>query len=1093
MPISKNNLRQICRAYLEILRDTREEPQATVELSHRTALDNFLKQTALVLERPVTILGEPKKIEVGQPDFIVTHEHVPIGYVEAEGINANLDNLKGHAKSQNKGFRENLDNFLLTNHLDFQLYVGGEKVDSVSLVCPSKKGSIKISNNNIEALRNLFDRFYRADPLPINNAHDLALYLARRTRQMRNEVYSVLKVNDDIKGDIHDWFHAFEKTIIHDITEEQFSDMYAQTLTYGLFAARCAAPNKPKFSREEADKILPKTNPFLRKFFHYISYDLDTRVSWIVDEIAGLLNQIDIKIILSGFAQSGAEKDPVVHFYETFLESYDPKTRELLGVYYTPEPVVSYIVRSLDYLLRNSFNMKLGLADDKALILDPATGTATFLANVVQCIYSTICAAYGEGAWPDYTEKRLLHRIFGFELLVAPYIIAHLKIGFVFEKLKADLPSDQRFGIYLTNTLDEAITEIESIPGFREITEEANEAVRIKREKPILVILGNPPYSGNSANKSVRLFNPPKTITQRVTRHRKGKVIKSEIKRKISKEKTFIGKLIDDYKLVNGELLHEKNPKMLQDDYVKFIRFAQWRVDETGEGLIGFITNHSYLDNPTFRGMRWHLINSFNEIYVLDLHGNKKKKERAPDGSEDHNVFDITQGVAIVFFLKEINNSKPAIVYHADLYGHRAIYKDDNDNAELIGGKYRWLNDHDIETTKWAKLDPIKPYYFFVPQNTRYLFEYENGIKYDDIFNVLSNGFKTHRDHFTIAHNREELEERVSSIIDNTDDIEIFKKKYNLKDHGSWKLENARQELETLSDRYEPLERCLYRPFDIRWIYYHTSIVDRPRYEKMRHMLHPNLGISVGRQGQAVGQELWNLVFCGNLIADTNLFYRGGIQYAPLFIYSEEDEFNFEDQSLPNFSREFLNKLAKRLNLPQDSSNSLPDGITAYEIFYYIYSILHSLEFRKRYAEFLKRDYPRIPLTSNLDIFQNLAELGEELVALHLLDSNAAQVLQVPRNPFSVKGNNIVENISYDHSNERIYINKTQYFDTVSKEVWNFKIGGYQVCKKWLKDRKVYQLTINEIIHYQRILLSVEESRRIMVAIDEAIPCWPLP
>jgi len=451
--------------------------------------------------------------------------------------------------------------------------------------------------------------------------------------------------------------------------------MFAQTLAYGLFAARIHSLGSDKpLSREMAAYSLPQTNPFLRKLFSEIAgVDMPDTFGWAADDIVLLLNHADWGEILKDFGKGQAKHDPVVHFYETFLTAYDPKTRELRGVYYTPEPVVSYIVRSIDHLLQTHFEKPKGLADEKTLILDPAVGTATFLFSVVQQIF----ARFGKqkGAWDGYVAAHLLDRVFGFELLMAPYAVAHLKLGMELQETGYKFESGQRLGIYLTNTLEEAAKKSERI--FAQwIADEADEAAEIKRTRPILVVLGNPPYSGHSANRSYYKRELQKGETYFVerggsARSKRHWVLRAAKKRTTIREKTFIGKLLSDYYYVDDMPLGERNPKWLQDDYVKFIRFAQWRIEQTGHGILGFVTNHSYLDNPTFRGMRESLMQGFTEIHVYDLHGNTKKPEVSPDGSKDENVFDIQQGVSIILAVKQPHQKSLANVYHADLWGLR--------------------------------------------------------------------------------------------------------------------------------------------------------------------------------------------------------------------------------------------------------------------------------------------------------------------------------------------------------------------------------------------------------------------------------------
>ena len=593
------------------------------EHTHRSALKKLLESVA----KGITAINEPKRILCGSPDFQVVRKTVPLGHVETKDIGADLDEMqrgKGPSGEQFIRYRDGLPNWILTDYLEFRWFVGGEKRLTVRIADLSSEGKINPLPNGEEKLRQLLVAFFDQPALTIASAKELAQRMAGMTRIIRNLIVGTFE-HEREHGWLHNWLAAFRDTLIPDIDEKQFADMFAQTMAYGLFAARIhALPGKP-FSREMAAFNLPKTNPFLRKLFAEIAgVDMPDSIAWAVDDIVELLKHADMAEILTDFGKGKGKEDPVVHFYETFLAAYDPKMREVRGVYYTPEPVVSFIVRSIDYLLKTRFNRPKGLADENTLILDPATGTATFLYFVIEQIHKKF--AKQAGAWNDYVAKHLLKRVFGFELLMAPYAVAHLKLGMQLQATGYGFGSDQRLGIYLTNTLEEAAKTSEQLfAGW--VADEANAAAEIKRDKPILVILGNPPYSGHSANRSEREVFIPAGQTYTVET-KKGAVQRVAGKSGVRvKRRTFIGRLIEDYKEGCPELHKPAQAKWLHDDYVKFIRFAQWRISKTGEGIVGFITNHGYLDNPTFRGMRQSLMRNFNEIRVYDLHGSTKKKE----------------------------------------------------------------------------------------------------------------------------------------------------------------------------------------------------------------------------------------------------------------------------------------------------------------------------------------------------------------------------------------------------------------------------------------------------------------------------------
>lgn len=589
------------------------------EHTHRPTLKTLIE----ALDSGVEAINEPQRsTEVGAPDMRIKRGATPVGYIETKDVGANLATI---AKSEQlRRYRRGLPNLILTNYIEFHWYRKGELV---------KKADIE---SDEQVAVELLVNFLNAESLSVNKPSELAERMAGLAQIMRDVTERAVNAEPE-SGNLHTQLEAFRRVLIHDLSPEEFADMYAQTIAYGLFAAKCSAqPGKP-FTRESAPYSLPRTNPFLRKLFVQIAGpELDDRLVWAVEDLVFLLNHSDIAAILSDFGKRTRQEDPVVHFYEDFLQAYDPDLREVRGVYYTPEPVVSYIVRSVDHILKTDFGIEEGLADRTKIlwrppdsekeihthrlhVLDPAVGTGTFLYHVIRHIYESLVETGNAGLWRSYVPQDLLPRIHGFELLMAPYAVAHMKLGILLQETGYDFSGEERLGVYLTNSLEEAFRSEETLPLGQWIVEEANAAGAVKRDYPVMVVLGNPPYSGHSANRS--------------TDH-KGKP-------------TFIGKLLQDYYKVDGKPLGEKNPKWLQDDYVKFIRFAQWRIERTGQGILAFITNHGYLDNPTFRGMRQSLMRTFDKIYVLDLHGSAKKKETAPGGGKDENVFDIQQGVAV--------------------------------------------------------------------------------------------------------------------------------------------------------------------------------------------------------------------------------------------------------------------------------------------------------------------------------------------------------------------------------------------------------------------------------------------------------------
>ncbi len=872
--------------------------QAT-EHSYRPALQTLIEEVGGSIVRAV---NEPSHIACGAPDFIVESRSVPVGHIECKNVGDNLDRVE--AGEQLTRYKAGLPNLILTDYLEFRWYVRGELRKAARLGRKDRQGKIISEANGANKVGELLDAFLAAELPTVADARELAERMAAKARLLRSGIASILKQEGNT-GPLRDMLKAYREVLISGLSRDQFADMQAQTAAYGLFAARCLHirdANAGRFTRQSA--VFADTTPFLRDVFGRIAGpDIDSRIAWIVDDLALLLERADMALILEDFGRRTRREDPVVHFYEDFLASYDPDLRELRGVYYTPEPVVRYIVRSVDRLLRTRFGLADGLADTAAaavetgegaaapsprvLILDPAAGTGTFLREAISCIRRTIEGKGLGGAWPDYVASHLLPRLFGFELLMAPYAICHLKLALEISGTNSGfrMPDGQRLGVFLTNTLEEAH---EATPGAlfaQEITREAAGADTVKRKRPVMVVLGNPPYSGHSANK--------------------GAWIRNLLRGKDGAQET------GSYFKVDGHPLGEKNPKWLNDDYVKFIRFAQRRIERTGEGVLGFVTNHSYLDNPTFRGMRRSLMETFDEIYLLDLHGNAKKKEIAPDGSRDENVFDIQQGVAIGLFVKHTRaRENPARIFHADLWGERETISH--------GGKYGWLAANDVKSTTWSELSPKAPLYLFAPRDETNLEEYTAGWKITDIFPVNSVGIATARDKLTIQWTKECMKEVIENFVSR--DVESAREFFSLgKDTRDWKIALAQQDIHDHSDPDRYIASILYRPFDTRSTWFtgrSRGFLCMPRPQVMRHMLSgQNMGLCVGRAGQVIGSEIWNLVYASNSPSDLNLFRRGGNYLFPLYRYADKVPADFDGERLSNLDSNFVEAFHSALGL----------------------------------------------------------------------------------------------------------------------------------------------------------------------------------
>lgn len=1010
----------------------------------------------------VTVL--PKQTEAGNPDFRVWDgKHHIVGYIEAKTPDTNLDKIE--TSEQLTRYRQTFPNLILTDFYEFRLYRDGVLVDRVSITNPSidKQRKTTPPIEQVEIFENLLGKFFAFSLPRVFSAEVLAVELAKRTRFLRDQVVAEeLKEQKNGKGDISGFYSAFKKYLVAGLTEKQFADLYSQTITYGLFAARNRTDGD--FNRRLAYDFIPPTIGILRDVFRFISLgNLPKQMEVIIDDIAAVLNAADINQILHQYYKEGKGEDPIVHFYETFLAQYDPQLRERRGVYYTPEPVVQYIVRSVHHLLKSRFGLEDGLANPEVTLLDPAAGTLTFPAEAIRLAVNEFTQKYGEGGKTAFIREQILHNFYAFELMMAPYAIGHLKISFLLEALGYPMREDDRFQLYLTNTLEmEEIDQID-IPGLSSLSEESHFAGRIKKDEPILVILGNPPYSGSSLNPSSKKKSINKgasyDVGWRVDKTGTILPVYKIAKKDMEKEQpTFIGELMREYFVVDNQLLGERNPKWLQDDYVKFLRFAQWKIHKAGKGIIAMITNHGYLDNPTFRGMRQSLMSTFNEITILDLHGNSLKRETAPDGGKDKNIFDIRQGVAIALFVKN-NEQSNCRVFHADLYGIRSE-------------KYRWLDDHDTSNVDFQEIQPKTPYYFFVPRATGGIQHYLGWLKINEIFPINSVGVVTSRDSFVIDFDREDLENRILQF-QNTDGFpdETLVETYGLKEKKNWQLKTVRQKVKTDTNWRKKIHQILYRPFDTRFIFYHEAVIERSRRGVMRHMLAgENLGLISARSNKSDDMDHFFLTDkimetkCGERTTQSAIF--------PLYTYPNLNKPDlFAPQKSANIAPQVIEKLSAAFGV-----EPAPEAILAY-----IYAVFYCNLYREKYAEFLRIDFPRVPFTANYDLFLKMAALGERLIDLHLLKSDA---LIKPVVKYQGKGNSYrIERLRFLPKENRVYINSENYFEGISPEMWDYQIGGYKVLQKYLKDRK--DRMMNDPRQYIHIATAIQKTIEIQDEIDK--------
>ncbi len=905
-----------------------------------------------------------------KPDFIVLNQDVPILYIEAKTIGVDLDKVE---KSEQMKRYFGYANLVLTDYVEFRFYRNGVRYgEAIKIAETDIKGrTLKPLTENAELLAKTLIDFTQSHKEPIRSGGHLAKIMGGKAQRIRDNLKRFFQRENEQNGEIVRVYETLKQMLVHDLSLEDFADMYAQTLVYGLFVARYYDETPETFSRQEARDLVPASNPFLQHFFDHIAgANFDKRLSYIVDELCTVFAHSDTKKLIEEYM---GDADPVIHFYEDFLKEYDAELRKKMGAYYTPLPVVRFIIRAVDQILEKDFNLPNGLADTSKLpsgqhrvqILDPAVGTGTFISATIASIYARLKNQGQEGRWPAYVHNDLLPRLHGFELMMAPYTIAHLKLSLAF-KQTGFWKFHKRLGIYLTNSLEQSDnqTDILSFGLANSIAEEAKAADRIKTEAPVMVVVGNPPYSVSSSNKGKWILD-----------------------------------LIKDYK----KDLNERNIQPLSDDYIKFIRYAEHFIEKNGSGIVAMITNNSFLDGIIHRQMRKHLLETFDDIYVLNLHGNSNKKEKALDGSKDENVFDIKQGVTISIFVRKAGLKESlGRVKYAELYGEKT-------------SKFKELNGSHLEEMKWSELDPCAPNYFFVSKDFSMIEEYEYGFKLDSLFPINTSGIKTHNDEKLIS-------------------FDQFQE-----------------------DNYP----ILYRPFDLRWIEYNLKKVVRPRYSVMKHMLQNNMCMSSSKN---VEYGPYRHFFVSKILMQLHTVCLKETDYIfPLYLYAEDGT------RTPNFNPEIVAKI-----------EAITGAVEPEDIFDYIYAVLHSPSYREKYKEFLKIDFPRVPYPKDLAHFKELVELGRELRGLHLLESpKVSQFITT----YPVAGEDTVEQIAYKDGN--VFINKEQYFGKVPEVAWNFYIGGYQPAQKWLKDRKGRTLTNLDIEHYQKIIVSLVETDRIMKEIDK--------
>ena len=1065
------------QGYLDEIRAKYASGQAT-EHSYRPALQALFES----IDPALTVINEPKKSDAGMPDFLFQRGQVPLGWAEAKDIDKDVIKLKGYSVEQRKRYEKAYPNLIYTNGVDFEFIREGVQVHFVTIAdFMGQLGGLQPQPDKFDELQRQLKLFSEQKPISIRSAAKLAEIMAAKAAIIKDEVGIALADDPAFSTGLGGQFKSFKANLLPALEPDEFADIYAETITYGMFAARFHDDDLSTFSRQEALENLPASNPFLKGLFEYVAGPgLPKRLTYIVDDLVQVMRASDPHSLFRDFGKFSARNDPFIHFYEDFLAAYNPKKRKSRGVWYTPEPVVDFIVRAVDDVLKTEFGLADGLADTskvtvdwdtgtndpktgkavtikkevhKVQILDPATGTGTFLAKAVQLIADRV-KVRAPGKWSGYVEQDLLPRLHGFELLMASYAMCHMKLDMQLTEsgYKPSL-TPPRLSVWLTNSLEPAEREIKDL-FFQPLAEEARGASEVKRQAPIMCVIGNPPYSGESANKGEHIMA-----------------------------------LMEAYKKEPGgtEKLKERNSKWINDDYVKFIRMSEDLIAQNPSGgVLGFITNHGYLNNPTFRGMRWHLLKTFDKIWVLDLHGNYKRKERSPDGNQDKNVFDIQQGVSVVIATTCAEPAEGlAKVLHSDVWGTRKA-------------KNEYLFSNNLTSSEWSILEHHPRYFMFYPVDHALLDHYDKGFALADLFEKNEKGITTSRDDLAVAFNFSELGKSLDDFVNLTISDEIIRKRFwgsnkdkegkLAGDTGSWSLSNARKLLPV--DHRTLAKDLAYRPFDNRVVIYSDVMLERPRTDLMRHIVdRKNISLSMNR-GVEEDRPFSDALVFDRPIQIHSLSIKEANNLAPLYAYPDENAVQKDVLALstrtPNLDPKLYAAICAAAGIDPANQAGPDDDFRAatgdgrpseVKVFDYIYGVLHSPAYRATYAEFLKIDFPRIPYPASPEVFRQVSEKGEALRRLHLME--AAAIGDTPY-PYHGEGDDVVASGYPKLEGGKVQINQDQYFADVPELAWSFYIGGYQPAQKWLKDRRGRTLSWDDIGHYQKIVKILSETDRIM-------------
>ncbi len=1081
------------KEYLESIKDITDKKN---ELTHRLFLHNLLDKLKNHFNKEFKIEHEPKRDQGSQPDFRVSFQGLNIGYIENKKVGTDLrQTLKSEKNDQILKYLELNPNLMLTNYLNF-MWVGKDE-NSAPLI--KKEISIASLDELSKPLKpkpqterdliELFKSFFNHEAAPITNAKDFATHLSPRTKYLKDALITYQKDTQ-----VSSIFKNFKEYLYEELSFEDFSDALAQTLTYSLFLAKLNHPFE-KINLDNVRSSIPKNFAVIREMADFLKkLDAIKEIQWLLNEILSLINHVDMDSILKDLND---DKDPYLHFYETFLSAYDPKLRESKGVYYTPDSVVKFIINALDSLLKTHFKdaplgLKSALDNENIKLLDFATGTGTFLLEAFRKALEMRKTSDGGTSTKEDKYQNLLKQFYGFEYLIAPYAIAHLNLSQVFkEEFKKPLKENDALKIILTNTLiqpSEIVAYRELSPIFE--TELLN-AQEIKKDENILIITGNPPYSGASSNEGLFEWEVKATYGiepefQTIEIEKKVKLT-DKIKKflnNIQKQKESGSKnALKELKSLHSKykLQKEKNPKWLLDDYVKFMRFAQNKIESLGHGLFGFISNNAFLDNPTFRGLRRSLLECYDELYILNLHGNARKKEKTPQGAKDENVFNIMQGVSINLFVKKAQATKQKIHYY-DVYGERAE-------------KYAFLAQNDLNSIEWLELTPRVPFYLLIPQETSLLDEYEQGFSVQDMFQVGSTGICSQRDHVVFHKDKESLLKLLKDF--STLEPSELRRKYNIKKDGrDWRLEYAIKDVKANANNLEEyIVSCQYRPFDFYYTYYtgkSKSFIAYPRGEVFKHMLPPptnpktpnqtrkNTALNIARQSKMHGE--WRYVMAHKELVDINLIASAGsmgVGYNyPLYQFKHP---NYTE----NFTSEFRSFIDKHYN----------HSFEPLEILGYIYALLYSPNYRKRYEEFLKIDYPKILFTENKDLFRALSLLGIELIGLHVLNQESLNYSFEKLKDATIGESYYIETHERNpivskpsHNEQRLYINHSAYFSGVSQEIYDYRIGGYCVLDKYLKSHKNEPCDFDHVTRIIKVIARTIEIQKTLGFLTSDLP-----